>query len=87
MGPIKYSYNSQCRGKRQYVTKAYAKNVAKRIQSLGGAGAMRAYRCPYCTSYHVGHDPGAQSKHAANLRVMITDMLKDEPLDLEGSFS
>lgn len=43
----------QCDGKRPYVKKADAKRAAK--LSERSLGRLRAYRCPHCGFFHLGH--------------------------------
>jgi hypothetical protein len=41
-------------GKRTYMTRDIARSVAKRLKLKGSTG-VRAYHCPNCGLYHVGH--------------------------------
>lgn len=43
----------QCHGKATYLTKADAKRAAGTSERF--AGRMRAYRCPHCDRFHIGH--------------------------------
>lgn len=55
MPPRVYSAETQCAGKRPYVTKDEAKRAAKRSEA--SFGRMHAYRCAHCGDYHIGHKP------------------------------
>lgn len=47
-----------CRRKRQCSSRKRAIDVARRAQA--DYGRMRAYRCPFCSWYHVGHPPSTR---------------------------
>lgn len=46
----------QCHGKRPYRTKKIAKRIVKASEATFHT-RMRAYHCPHCLWYHVGHKP------------------------------
>ena len=48
----------QCKGKTQYATKAAAKLKLKRSRSFDGRDGVKAYLCPWCSCYHIGHKAG-----------------------------
>lgn len=52
-----------CTGKTRFPTRKAAKQRANEIRRHTG-NRMRAYQCPYCLTYHLGHRPG----HATYLR-------------------
>lgn len=52
-----------CTGKAPFPTRKAAKQRANQIRRHTG-NRMRAYQCPYCLAYHLGHRPG----HATYLR-------------------
>jgi rubredoxin len=43
-------------GKRAFATRADAKSHARKAKQFG-AGHMRAYACPQCQYWHIGHTP------------------------------
>jgi hypothetical protein len=54
------SPESACEGKDKFASKPDAERVAnRRRKKRSGAMRARAYRCPYCDHWHIGHDrPG-----------------------------
>ena len=56
------SRERSCQGKVRYETKAEAKSRIKRV--AGFAGTLRAYRCPYCGYFHIGHPIRNHHKHS-----------------------
>ncbi|MFG2359439.1 hypothetical protein [Streptomyces sp. NPDC048521] len=52
-----------CTGKTPFHTRKAAKQRANQIRRHTG-NRMRAYQCPFCAAYHLGHRPG----HATHLR-------------------
>ena len=48
-----------CAAKVVYLTRAKADEVARR---MGRKRGLRAYRCPVCDFWHVGHERDATSK-------------------------
>lgn len=50
-----FSPESQCAGKRRYLTKRVAKMVARRTAANFGGAPLETYLCVYCDSYHNGH--------------------------------
>jgi len=51
-----------CVGKVRHDTRAAATDAAR--AATGGRFWMRAYRCPHCAGWHIGH-PTASHRHAA----------------------
>lgn len=54
---INLNPDRQCKGKSTFGSKLQAKNWHKRNVTLNGATSppMRAYRCPHCDWFHLGH--------------------------------
>lgn len=46
-------------GKRGYVTKAEARQVARTLRKQGDERLMSPYRCEHCGLVHIGHLPAA----------------------------
>ena len=46
--------DKQCRGKHGYTSKSKAKLSGRRA---GAPGSIKAYRCPHCDLFHLGHRP------------------------------
>lgn len=50
---------AQCQGddrrKIRYPTRREAKRAARQVTQKYGDGRLVAYRCPWCSDYHVGH--------------------------------
>lgn len=54
----------QCVGKAKYPDKARAKKALKRSRSLvGRRDDIMPYRCPHCSSWHLGHKWGRNPKN------------------------
>ena len=47
-------YERSCRGKVRYVSKGFAKLMAKRMPATAHC-TLRAYACRYCHGYHLGN--------------------------------
>jgi NAD-dependent SIR2 family protein deacetylase len=61
----------QCAGKYTYRTKNEAKVAARRTMPLHGK--MRAYRCPHCGSFHLGHSPEQRAVQQRRLERQADD--------------
>lgn len=48
-----YSFESQCKGKIKYSSKAQAKQVKKNWKDRASKN-MRIYLCPWCEHFHLG---------------------------------
>jgi hypothetical protein len=63
---LTFSVESQCEGKRWYRTKPEAKHAALTVTSSPATNGTysrrkaRAYRCPHCARWHVGHLTGGR---------------------------
>lgn len=62
MAAQKFNPERQCQGKNTYFSKAEAKSAIKRLLTHGvdaqrHRGRLRAYRCPHCHRFHIGHTP------------------------------
>ena len=52
---ITFSARSQCDGKRTYLSRHEAKAAIKARMSTG-LEPLKAYRCPHCDRFHLGHN-------------------------------
>lgn len=52
-----------CGDKRRYRTRWGARHAAERRSQASG-DTIRAYRCPFCPSFHIGHVPSMESLEA-----------------------
>jgi hypothetical protein len=56
----------KCDGKRRHSTRARALAAIRELVSRGAApGALKAYACQYCSSWHVGHRSPRQRRGRA----------------------
>lgn len=53
--------DSECGAKAPYTTEALAVNATVAL-GLAGAPGMRAYLCPWCEFWHVGHGPNDRER-------------------------
>lgn len=49
------SIERECGNKRAYRSKSDAKQAEGRIRTAAGGAKGNAYRCSYCSSFHIGH--------------------------------
>jgi len=64
-------FASECAGKERHVSKAAAEAVA----ALGRA-PLEAYRCTYCSAWHLASIPGHRSPHPENGRGVAFERLR-----------
>lgn len=51
-----YLENRGCKRKRSYSSRSVAKKVARKMSLKYRNGRMAAYKCDFCTQYHIGHN-------------------------------
>lgn len=56
---IRYSYETQCKDKRQYRRRRDAKAALARYVEprTTDKGRLGMYKCPHCDTWHLGHSP------------------------------
>jgi len=55
-----YYKSRGCLQKRRWVLRSEAKKEAKRASLRYKSGRISAYRCYYCSGFHIGHDKYAE---------------------------
>ena len=55
---------TKCERKVKFPTKEDAVRRGRQIQRMGG-DFLRAYECPHCKQFHLGHEPGSRQQHAS----------------------
>lgn len=63
MAVQRFSFEAQCKGKVRYPTKREAKRSCRSAEQY--VGRMQAYRCPWCSAFHIGHPPPRELRQPA----------------------
>lgn len=65
MSSKRHIRRKKCERKKQYADRAAAVSAGIRLVKMGGDW-LRAYRCSFCSLWHLGHTPARIERAAAN---------------------
>lgn len=73
-----------CLGKETFPSPGTASRAAKNINSRRGDGAVRHYKCQYCSKWHIGNTrPATTSLKARRQKALVAQGIERQPSKLD----